>query len=172
MHWCNHCCSGKAIRITYSECVCVAIGVQHAMHMHHIVVCVWPAPWYFSMLSLKWHNLKKKKLLNIKCVFVFVTTSVRNVCHYNKNWLKIYIGLYVTYLLFSSDFNETWIFLIDFWKMLKYQILWKSFQWELSCFHVDKQTWQSWLLLFETMHTLLQVNLTYRKYIMYGSSVD
>ena len=26
----NHCCSGKAIRLTYSECVFVALGIQHA----------------------------------------------------------------------------------------------------------------------------------------------
>ena len=27
---CNHCCSEKAIIITYSECVFVALGIQHA----------------------------------------------------------------------------------------------------------------------------------------------
>jgi len=30
---CNHCCSGKAIIITYSECVFVALGIQHAAHI-------------------------------------------------------------------------------------------------------------------------------------------
>jgi len=47
------------------------------------VVC--PAVQYFSTLSHKWHNLKKK----------------------SKIWSKMYIGLQVKYLLFSSDFNET-----------------------------------------------------------------
>ena len=41
---CNHCCSGKARHITYSECVFVALGNQNAMHMHHIVM--WPAQLY------------------------------------------------------------------------------------------------------------------------------
>jgi len=33
----NHCCSGKPISITYSECVFIALGIQHAMCMHRIM---------------------------------------------------------------------------------------------------------------------------------------
>jgi hypothetical protein len=36
---CNQCCNGKAISITYSECVFVVIGMQDEMCMRHIVVC-------------------------------------------------------------------------------------------------------------------------------------
>jgi len=35
---CNHYNSGKTISITYSECVFVALGSQHAMRMSHIVI--------------------------------------------------------------------------------------------------------------------------------------
>jgi hypothetical protein len=31
--------SGKEISITYSECVLVALVIQHAMCMHRIVIC-------------------------------------------------------------------------------------------------------------------------------------
>ena len=39
----------------------------------------------------------------------------------------MYIGLHIQYLLFSSDFNETWIFYTDFFlKLPKCQLLRKS----------------------------------------------
>jgi len=40
----NHCCSGQAINVTCSECVFVALAVQHAECMRpcYIVVCGLP----------------------------------------------------------------------------------------------------------------------------------
>jgi hypothetical protein len=38
----NHFYRGKAISITYSECVFVALVTQHVMRMRHIVVCSLP----------------------------------------------------------------------------------------------------------------------------------
>jgi len=64
----NHCCRGKAISITYSECVSVALVIQHTLRMRHIVM--WPAPLYsiFHVIS-KQRDFLKKKILNTKCVF-------------------------------------------------------------------------------------------------------
>ena len=39
---CNHCYSGKAISITYSECVSVSLVIQHAMSMRRIIICDLP----------------------------------------------------------------------------------------------------------------------------------
>jgi hypothetical protein len=35
---CNHCCRGRAINITYSECLSVALAVQHAQRMRRIIL--------------------------------------------------------------------------------------------------------------------------------------
>jgi len=36
---CNPCCSGKVVIITYSECMFVALGIQHAVQMRIIAIC-------------------------------------------------------------------------------------------------------------------------------------
>jgi len=53
----------------------------------------------------------------------------------------MYIGLYVKYPVFFSDFNETWIFSIDFRKkMIKYKISWNYVQWGVEMLHADRRT--------------------------------
>ena len=65
---CNHCCSGKAMNITQSVCVFVALGIQRAMRMDLVVM--WPVP----LDNIFPHYLTKgtifeKKLLYTKCEF-------------------------------------------------------------------------------------------------------
>jgi hypothetical protein len=66
----NHCCRGKAISIiTYSECMSVALVIQHAKRMDRIILpsmtCL--AVPYLSTLSHGQRDFRMK-LLNIKCV--------------------------------------------------------------------------------------------------------
>ena len=59
----------KLLSITYSECVSVALVIQHAMHMHLITICSLSSCTVFSTLSHKCHAFLKKMLLIMNCVF-------------------------------------------------------------------------------------------------------
>jgi len=58
---CNHCCGKKAMIIAQSECVSVALSLQHAIRMHYIVSVASPALQYFSTLSHQGHHFRKEK---------------------------------------------------------------------------------------------------------------
>ena len=59
----------STISITNSECVYVSLGIQHAMRMRHIVICGLPRCTIIFHIFHKWHDFRKKKLLNTKFVF-------------------------------------------------------------------------------------------------------
>jgi len=65
----HHCCSGKAISITYTECVFVVLFIWHAIRMCHLSSVACLALQYFFTLFHNWQISEKKKLLKIKCVF-------------------------------------------------------------------------------------------------------
>jgi len=88
----NVCCRGQAINITYSECVSLALVIQHAKGMHRTMsfVVSLAAP-YFSILSHKGTIFfKKKRWLNVKCVFWFPLQLCLKSSHPKKNSATYY----------------------------------------------------------------------------------
>ena len=126
-----------------SVCFCslrYLAGNAHAPYFR-----MWPAPLYsiFSTLSHKRHAFEKE-LLNTKCVFWFslqLLSETFLILRRNE-WDMIKNVYWSTHKvpLFFSDFNETWIFSTDFRKILRYQISWKSVQWERSSMQTDRRT--------------------------------
>ena len=76
----SHCCSGKAIIIIYSECVFVALIIQHSKRMRRIVLSSVACPDlpYFTTLSHKPYDYRKKKVMeHTKCdLLVIMSTSL------------------------------------------------------------------------------------------------
>ena len=119
VHLCNHCCSRRALSITYSKSVFVALGVQHAMHTLHNVICNLSSfTIFFHIISSMAQCFSVGGVTEIKCVFrtslqLFYETFLilmRNVPDMIKN---VYC-FQEMYSLFLSDLNETWIFSADF----------------------------------------------------------
>jgi len=78
-------------------------------------------------------------------VYFFSAASVWNISHSKNNSARYKTFTYV-FVLFLSDFKETWIFSTYLRKILKYQISWKYVLWEPSffpCERTDAHTWRS-----------------------------
>jgi len=72
----NHCCSERAIIITYSEHFSVALVIQHATRMRCTIlssVACLDLP-YFSTLPHKRHVLRENVIEPKMCVFIFSTS--------------------------------------------------------------------------------------------------
>jgi len=87
------------------------------------------------------HSMSFEELLNVKCVFWFslqlLSATFLILSRIERDMVKNVYWSSHKYPLFLSGSNETWIFLTDLLKIFKYQILWKSIQWELSCIRTD-----------------------------------
>jgi len=94
---CKHCSRGKAVLHIPTVCVCmIALVNQHAKRMRRIILasvaCL--APPYFSGLSYKWQDSRKrKKLLNIKCVLISPQKFFWNIFQSKKTSARYYKGI-------------------------------------------------------------------------------
>jgi len=87
---CNRCASGKAIYITYSECVFVVISIQLVMPRTIFYCQLWPACLHiFSTLFHKCHDFRKGKDIGYKrCVPIFSTTFIWSISLTKNKWTR------------------------------------------------------------------------------------
>jgi len=71
---CTHCYSGKEINITQPVCVFVALVIQHAMRMRHIILqsVACPSVQNFSTLSHKRNDFRKRSYRTKAVCFDFL----------------------------------------------------------------------------------------------------
>jgi hypothetical protein len=131
---------------------------MYSVHaLYYIFICGFSgSTTLFHIISLNGMIFRKKKNYWTQNVyFDFLYNFVWNVSHSKKKWVgycrKIYKCLHVK----SSCYNETWIFLKDFWKILNYNISLISVQWEPNC--SIRTAWrirQKWPKVTVTSHSL------------------
>jgi len=120
----------------------VAVEKQWVVHNLCVCVCSLRYPSCNAPYRNLWHsplyNIFPRCLKNKICVSSFSTTFIWKMFILRRNerysvWLKIYVYLHVKYPF--SPFRFWWLLnLLDrFRKVLRYQIWWKSVQWEPSC---------------------------------------
>jgi hypothetical protein len=138
----------------YIVWVCVCSPRYPACNAHAPYCYLWPVrlSMFFHIISwTAWFS--KKKVVDHKMCFLFLTTSAWNVSHFKKKCVKYNFKnvhwskckLRIILVIFQK---KTWIFSTDFQIILKYQISWKSVQWKSNCSVLtgewtNRQTWGS-----------------------------
>jgi hypothetical protein len=85
----NHFSSGKAISITYCQCVFFALGIQHVMHMCCIVICGQLGSTIFFLYYLINNRGFEKKIIDHKiCVLISYITFIWNISYSKKQWAR------------------------------------------------------------------------------------
>jgi len=96
--------------VTYSKCVFVALGIQHAMRMRHIVICgLSGSTIFFHIITQTARSSKKKKFCSLKCVFCYSLQILSEIFPIlrktEQDYQKCKLGFHAKYPSFSSEFN-------------------------------------------------------------------
>ena len=112
---CHHFCSGKAISMTHSDTVFVALCIQDAMRVHQLVICgLYVFPFYLKTIQF---SKKEISYWTWKLCFVLSINVVRNVSHSKgierdvfetvcRSSSKMQIALYSCHWIFSRGFRK------------------------------------------------------------------
>jgi hypothetical protein len=101
----NHCCSVKAISITYSDCEFVALSIQHTVCMRHTVSCGLPGSTIF--FCTLFHNRQDCRNNSFDfsqllfATFIILRKTEQDMTK-NAYWFSCKVPVF-----FLSDFNET-----------------------------------------------------------------
>jgi hypothetical protein len=126
--------------VLHNLCVCVCSFRYPALNAHALCRML-PSPLYNIFPNYLINGtIFEKKCFEYKIVIRVYLQHLSEIYiilrRIEEIWSKLYIGLHVKYPLFLYDFNET-----NFLKILKYQTLWKSGQWEPRYFmRTDERT--------------------------------
>jgi hypothetical protein len=81
----------KLINITYSECLSVALVIQQAKHIRHIVICgLSCCTIFFHVISQTVWLCAKKNTENETCVVIFAVNCVWNISNSKNNGARCY----------------------------------------------------------------------------------
>ena len=104
--WRNHCCRGKQYDIMYSECVIVALVIDHTKRMRRICH-LWPVQFcHIFPHYMKGTIYKKEDFEHKMCVWIISTSLFSNTQYFEENSARSCHKCANFFPLSSSDFNE------------------------------------------------------------------